>query len=337
MSDNSSSSDEETLPISQNNPPIRSKPARKREPSTDDDLINSETIGNKLIRDLKKIRLQPTITPITSESITEIVPTNTATMANLNLTMSVTDSNGEGITEPMINDTPIVEEEITKVSDIIISTEFQDVITSLEQVCSTNANLPTSRSERLKIYDFANKFGADIENQKFNTILTRLADTAIPATSPSFTIYRAVRDANNKLIRIDHHSRLLEKSLVTESIPRGLSLQRRVNVIGGSHNLLIEIRKKQFKAEQELLTLMIQHYKTYKETIRTELNQYVTQSKNVSRDKQGLLAARRILDSEELLWQLTKRREQKSTPGTNRRKGKPKAHKEPESDPTTQN
>ena len=289
-----------------------------REPSTDDDLINSVTIGNKLIRDLKKIRLQPTITPITSESITEIIPPNTATMANLNLTMSVTDSNGEGITEPMINDTPIVEEEITKVSDIIISTEFQDVITSIEQVCSTNANLPTSGLERLKIYDFANKFGADIENKKFNAILTRLADTAIPATSPPFTIYRAVRDANNKLIRIDHHSRLLEKSLVTESIPRGLSLQLRVNVIGGSHNLLIEIRKKQFKAEQELLTLMIHHYKTYKETIRTELNQYVTQSKNVSRDKQGLLAARRILDSEELLWQLTKRREKKSTPGTNK-------------------
>ena len=110
-----------------------------------------------------------------------------------------------------------------------------------------------------------------------------------------------------------------------------------MNVIGGSHNLLIEIRKKQFKAEQELLTLMIHHYKTYKETIRTELNQYVTQSKNVSRDKQGLLAARRILDSEELLWQLTKRREQKATLVTNRRKGKPKVHKEPESGRTTQN
>ena len=83
------------------------------------------------------------------------------------------------------------------------------------------------------MYDFANKFGTDIENQKFNAILTRLSDTAIPVTSPSFTIYRAIRDENNKLIRIDHHSRLLGKSLATESIPRGLSLQRRVNVIVG--------------------------------------------------------------------------------------------------------
>ena len=101
--------------------------------------------------------------------------------------------------------------------------------------------------------------------------------------------------------------------------------------------MLIEIRKKQFKAEQELLTLMIHHYKTYKETIRTELNQYLPQSKNISRDKQGLLAARRILDSEELLWQLTKKREKKSTPGTNRKKWKPKAQKEPEAGPSSQN
>ena len=336
MSHNSSSSDEETLPISQNNSSIRSKPARKRVPSTDDELNSSVNFSNKLSRDLKKIRLQPTGTPITSKNIIETTPTHTTAMANTNLTMSVTDSNEPSIPEPMIEEITIVDEEITKVSDIIIATDFQEFINVIEQVCSTNTNLPTSKLERLKVYDFGNKIGLDIENQKLNAILTRLSDTTIPATSPSSTIYRAIRDANNKLIRIDHHSRLLETSLATESIPRGLSLQRRVNVIGGSHILLIEIRKKQFKAEQELLTLMIHHYKTYKETIKTELNQYLTQSKNISRDKQGPLIARRIIDSEELIWQLTKRREKKSTPGTNRKKWKSKT-KEPEAGTSTQN
>ena len=52
-----------------------------------------------------------------------------------------------------------------------------------------------------------------------------------------------------------------------------------------------------------------------------------------SRDKQGLLAAPRILDSEELLWQLTKSREKKSTPGTKPEKMETKSIKRARSSP----
>jgi len=331
------SSDEDSIPISQNIPNIRNKPVRKRVPSTDDELNTSDNISNKLSQKLKKIRLQQTIIPPTDDNMSMTEQGNTTTMATVNPLISVTDPHATNNPETLIEDLSILDEEITKVSDTIITTEFQNLVTTIEQACSMNANLPNSKLERLKVYNLGNKLGLDIENQKFNVILIGLSDISIPATSPSSTIYRAIRDVNNKLIRIDHHSRLLEKSLATESIPRGLSLQRRVNVIGGSHTLLIEIRKKQFKAEQELLTLMIHHYKTYKETLNTELNQYLTQSKTITRDRQGPLIARRIIDSEELIWQLTKRREKKSTPGTYRKKWKVKKQsKEPEASTSTQ-
>ena len=80
-------------------------------------------------------------------------------------------------------------------------------------------------------------------------------------------------------------------------------------------------------------------YRFPKITLPAEANRQEKENRalTTSRDKQGLLAARQILDSEELLWQLTKRREKKSTPVTNRKKWKPKAQKEPEAGPSSQN
>ena len=83
---------------------------------------------------------------------------------------------------------------------------------------------------------------------------------------------------------------------------------------------------------------MIDHYRVYRDTIKNELAQYVDQTREIVPDKQGLLQARRILDSEELLWQLTKRREKKTDPGTNRKRGKKREpNNEPEAGTSNQN
>ena len=82
----------------------------------------------------------------------------------------------------------------------------------------------------------------------------------ISKTSPICVAYRGIRTYANKITRARHHHNFLNKCITNEWTPKGLSLQRRINPIGGNAQLEITIREIQFKAEKSILETLLFHY-----------------------------------------------------------------------------
>ena len=168
----------------------------------------------------------------------------------------------------------------------------------------------------------------------------------ISKTSPIFIVYRGIRTYANKITRARHHHNFLNKCITNEWTPKGLSLQRRINPIGGNAQLEITIREIQFKAEKSILETLLFHYSELSIASIGELEGLEkVLSKNTSQYVINV-KCRIILETEELAQSLRKKniekaeinrkeyRTEQSRMRRNKTKQKPKQN-EPEKQPET--
>ena len=134
----------------------------------------------------------------------------------------------------------------------------------------------------------------------------RRAKKEISKTSPIFVAYRGIRTYTNKITRARHHHSFLNKCITNEWTPKGLSLQRRINPIGGNAQLEITIREIQFKADKSILETLLFHYSIaaigeLEQVLSKSTSQYVTNVKS-----------RSILETEDLAQSLRKKNTEKA-------------------------
>ena len=143
----------------------------------------------------------------------------------------------------------------------------------------------------------------------------------ISNTSPIFVAYRGIRAYANKITRARHHHNFLNKCKTNEWTPKGLSLQRRINPIGGNAQLEITIREIQFKAEKAILETLLFHYSELSIATIGELEGLEkVLSKSTSKYVNNV-KCRIILETEELALGLRKKNQEKAEANYNR-KGK---------------
>ena len=134
----------------------------------------------------------------------------------------------------------------------------------------------------------------------------------LPPTNPGFALYRALRASSSKIIRTKHHHTFLSSCLEREFTPRGLSLQKKINVIGNSTKLDILIKQHQYEAERGIMQAIVRHYSGLSIANLQELEEF---ERPISYNHKLILTikCRLILDIESLLWNLAKRNTQKLT------------------------
>ena len=143
----------------------------------------------------------------------------------------------------------------------------------------------------------------------------------ISNTSPIFVAYRGIRAYANKITRVRHHHNFLNKCITNEWTPKGLSLQRRINPIGGNAQLEITIREIQFKAEKAILETLLFHYSELSIATIGELEGLEkVLSKSTSKYVNNV-KCRIILETEELALGLRNKNQEKAEANYNR-KGK---------------
>ena len=173
---------------------------------------------------------------------------------------------------------------------------------------------------RLEAYAFNELFKLpNVSAREVSLRIIAEAKKEISNTSPIFVAYRGIRSYANKITRARHHHNFLNKCITNEWTPKGLSLQRRINPIGGNAQLEITIREIQFKAEKAILETLLFHYSELSIATIGELEGLEkVLSKSTSKYVNNV-KCRIILETEELALGLRKKNTEKAEANNKKR------------------
>ena len=150
------------------------------------------------------------------------------------------------------------------ITSLIVQQPTTKVINNIILATNNNDSTSTDQKERFANYerrmlDTSQPSNEKITNETFETIKEQ-STRDIPTASPISSTYRALRAEFQKMIRIDHHIKSLSICTQKGHIPAGLSLYKKLNVIGPKPELDIDLRRIQYKAEIETLERLLSHY-----------------------------------------------------------------------------